>query len=411
MVNPSAPEPAAGWLLIESPVLRPAIGCLLALASCGPANAVVAPVAQSVTIAQYTFDIRLPEGWTLEFLAPLDAPRIIHVVGDQLLIGSHAGKVYRLEPPYTTPDVLASLAGYPHSVVVDDGRLYIARTDGVDALPWTSDLGPLEPGDLEPVVSLPGGRGHDSRTLKRGPDGELYVSLGIAGNCSDQYLGAAYPADDRRGGVFRIDRSTDKARLVPYASGLRNPVGFDWHPESAALHASNNGPDHLGYSVPPEVIARLDEGSFHGMPWFQFDGDELFRDDCIRSEPPRPMTAVSLPVATLPARSAPMDLMFVGEELAAAGLSGHALLAVHGSWATDDGGGSGDPATRREPRIALIEFEDGAAITVHDFLTGFQLADGARWARPVGLATGADGAIYFTSDAGIQGLFRLRHDP
>jgi glucose/arabinose dehydrogenase len=86
-----------------------------------------------------------------------------------------------------------------------------------------------------------------------------------------------------------------------------------------------------------------------------------------------------------------------------------ALVALRGSWGTQPGGGAlGNPATRRAPKIVAVRFEDGRAKRVDDLLTGFQLDDGERWARPVGVAIGPDGALYFTSDSGINGLFRLR---
>ena len=90
-------------------------------------------------------------------------------------------------------------------------------------------------------------------------------------------------------------------------------------------------------------------------------------------------------------------------------LEGDAVVALHGSWATAPRGGFfGDRATRREPKLVLVRFIDGIARRVDDLLTGFQEPDGTRWARPVGVGFGPDGALYFTSDEGGNGLFRLR---
>jgi glucose/arabinose dehydrogenase len=90
-------------------------------------------------------------------------------------------------------------------------------------------------------------------------------------------------------------------------------------------------------------------------------------------------------------------------------LAHDAIVALRGSWGTQPSGGCiGDPASRREPKLVAVRFQDGKAQRVDDLVTGFQLHDGERWARPVGVAVGPDGALYFTSDSGVEGLFRLR---
>ena len=86
-----------------------------------------------------------------------------------------------------------------------------------------------------------------------------------------------------------------------------------------------------------------------------------------------------------------------------------AIVALRGSWGTlPTGGIIGSASTRRPPRLVAVRFKDGEAVRVDDLVTGFQLADGERWARPVGVAVGPDGALYFTSDSETNGLFRLR---
>jgi glucose/arabinose dehydrogenase len=211
------------------------------------------------------------------------------------------------------------------------------------------------------------------------------------------------------GGVLVLDESVTPARLVTYASGLRNPVGFDWHPTSGVLYAGNNGPDHLGYERPPEYFSRLTPGSFHGMPWFQYYDGRVHRDACIDSRPPRPRQAVSIPVASFPARNAPMGVAFVPAGALDARFTDNAVVALRGSWATQPAGDQrGTAATRRAPRIVMVPFAGDRAGAVIDLVSGFQRADGTRLARPVGVAIGADGAVYFTSDSHTQGLFRLR---
>ncbi|NNG11676.1 MAG: sugar dehydrogenase [Halobacteria archaeon] len=393
--------------------------CTLLLITCtGITKPILAQVPeyrqQEIAVEDVTRRVQLPAGYTLEILTTeLDGPRLLSFAANgDLFIGSKSGKVYRLVPPYTRPEVLVTLDNYPHSVTLRRNEILIAQTDGIYHAPYRPGQARVAPESVTRLAALPGGGGHSSRTVGIGPDERVYVSLGISGNCSDQYLGADYPFKDRRGGILVLNEDGDEPRLEPFASGLRNPVGFDWHPQSGVLYASNNGPDHLGFEQPREYFSRVEAGSFHGMPWFQFDGQRVRRDSCVTSQPPRPLSAVSIPVATFPARNAPMAVAFVPAGALDAGLVNDAVVALRGSWGTQPSGKAwGNPATRRPPKLVRVRFEDTTVVGVDDLVTGFQLADGERWARPVGVAIGPDGALYFTSDSGAQALFRLRLTP
>jgi glucose/arabinose dehydrogenase len=390
------------WILLLSAVLY-----------CGFATAGKSPAwrDQELHYDGETWILRVPAGLQLELLTDdLSAPRMLTFLpnGD-LLAGSRDGKVYRLAPPYRQPEVLVTLADYPHSVAWREGELLIAQTGGLYRAPYTPGQARLAEDAVQQLIALPGGGGHNSRTVAIGPNGRVYLALGISGNCSDQYLDESYPVADRRGGVLVLDESGAAPEWRPFASGLRNPVGFDWHPETGELYASNNGPDHLGFEQPPEVFARLTEGSFHGMPWYQYDGRRLQRDRCIGRNPPRAISEVSLPVATFPARNAPMGVAFVPQGGLDGNYAGNAIVALRGSWGTRPSGGPfGSRATRRAPKLLMVRFAQGTAQDVVDFVSGFQRPDGTRLARPVGVAFGPDGALYFTSDAELEGLFRLR---
>ncbi len=385
------------------------LAALLTASLAGPGYALES-ARQTINSNAETYSVWVPLGYRLELLTRgLDGPRLFTFAANgDLLLGSKSGHVYRLAPPYSRPDVLVSLPDYPHSVALRDGEIFIAQSSGLYRAPYRTGQARLDPDALSLLAALPAGGGHSSRTVRVGPDRRVYVSLGISGNCSDEYLDASYPFNQRRGGVLVLDERGARPRLQPFATGLRNPVGFDWHPDSGVLYASNNGPDHLGFEQPPEYFSRLLSGSFHGMPWFQYDGQRLQRDRCIERAPPRPIGEVSPPVATFPARNAPMGVAFVPEGALEAQLESDAIVALRGSWGTQPSGSArGDPATRREPKLVRVRFSQGEAQGVEDFVTGFQLPDGRRWARPVGVGFGPDGALYFTSDSGIEGLFRL----
>ena len=369
---------------------------------------------QSVEVGGRTETARIPAGYWLEVLTEeLAQPRMLSFgADDELFIGSRSGQVYRLLPPYREATSLTRLRGYPHSVVQRDGKLFISRTNGLLSINYVPGQAKLDADDTELVAPIPGGGGHNSRTLRVGPDNRLYVSLGIQGNCTPQLIDERLPFEHRRGGVMVLDETQSPPKWKPIATGLRNPVGFDWHPETGVLYASNNGPDHLGYELPPEYFAKLLPGSFHGMPWYQYDGTNLHRDPCIRGEAPYPPEQVSIPVATFPARNAPMAVEFVTPGAMHASITGDAVVALRGSWGTfPSGGARGDQATRRHPKVVLVRFENGEAVRVDDLITGFQDENGDRWARPAGVALGPDGSLYFASDEEANALFRLSRQP
>jgi glucose/arabinose dehydrogenase len=366
---------------------------------------------QNLTVSGRSWTVSIPDGMHLELLTDrLEQPRLMTFLPNgELLIGSRAGKVYRLQPPYTSAEVLVNLDDYPHSLAYRDGELLIAQTDGLYRAVFRPGQARIDPNDVDLLAALPGGGGHNSRTVAIGPDQRVYLALGISGNCSDEYLDQSYRFDHRRGGVLVLDESGPQPRWQSYASGLRNPVGFDWQPQTHILYASNNGPDHLGYDQPPEYFAKLAPASFHGMPWYQFDGEAIRRDNCIRKPPPRPQGDVSVPVATFPPRNAPMGVAFVPDTAMDPRFHNNAIVALRGSWGTQPAGSRfGERSTRRPPAIMMVRFSQGEVTDVVTVVGGFQRADGQRLARPVGVRIGLDGMLYFTSDSHTEGLFRLR---
>ena len=393
------------FVLVKLKIVSLAYTLLIVFSTIGQAEILpVQLVSQKLQIDKRTYSVQVPSGYVLEIVSTeLNRPRMMSFTpGKELLIGSREGKIYRLQPPYQKVDMLVDVGGYPHSVVVRGQQIYVAKTNGVYQASYIANQ-PVKKKDFNLLAALPSGGGHTSRTIATGPGKKIYLSLGISGNCSNQYLDDSYKVKQRRGGIMLLEETSDPPSWKTYASGFRNPIGFTWQPNSNVMYATNNGPDHWGYEIPGEYFSRVEAGSFHGMPWFQYIDNEIKRDDCIGSQPPR--KDVTIPEVTFPARNAPMGVTFS----TSGKFQNDAVVALHGSWATKpDGGFGGDPSTRRPPKLVLVRFQNQHAQRVDDLVTGFQLDDGSRWARPVDVSFGPDGAIYFTSDSAVNGLFRLR---
>ncbi len=180
---------------------------------------------QTLTLAGTTVTATIPAGYRLELLTDkLDAPRLMAFApnGD-LFIGSRADTIYRLQPPYTRPQVWLRTAGYPHSIAFRAGQMFVAKTDGLYAIAYAPGMTPSKTDRLRLIAALPAGFGHNSRTVAVGPDGRIYVSLGLSGNCSDQYLGAAYPFDAQRGGILVLEEGQGRLVGNPTAAGCVTP--------------------------------------------------------------------------------------------------------------------------------------------------------------------------------------------
>lgn len=358
---------------------------------------------QSLFVGDNGVELQVPKNMRVEFVASLTRPRfMIKGPDNELIIGSRGADIYRVKMPYREVETLVHLSGYIHSTAYRQGTLFAAETGGIWSAPYGGSSSTLDATSFSRIVKLPSDTGgHSSRTVVNGPDDRLYIGIGISGNCSDEYLHNSYSFEKRRGGVFVLNDNI----LQPYSSGLRNPIGLAFHPKTDVLYATNAGPDNLGYDNPPEVLAALADGSFHGMPWFQYIDGKFKSGECAETSSPRPASQAVAPAALFPARSTPEGIVFLSGAALGTELDGSAVVAIHGSWATKPGQGS---QSRRPPQLSLVIFEDERPVRVENLITGFQRPDGSRFARPCGVIIGGDGHLYFTSDDGeVTGLFRL----
>lgn len=267
----------------------------------------------------------------------------------------------------------------PHGFDFADGKLYvgeggaIARVDYEESDPDTLRT-PGAPSRI--VTGIPEGENHWSRTLRVGPDGMLYLSVGSSCN-------ACLEKDPRRAALLRyaIDGSGEEI----YASGLRNSVGFDWRPGTRELYATDNGRDLLGDDTPPCELNRIERGGFYGWPYAW--GMNQTDPDFGVGQPARIAASIP-PVHAFGAHQAPLGMRFLRHESQPADYHGAALVALHGSWNRSELSGY---------KVVSLHWDADGRISQRDFFTGFQVGDDVI-GRPVDIAEGPDGAIYVSDD-------------
>jgi len=268
-----------------------------------------------------------------------------------------------------------------HGITLHDGRIYLATPETVYAAQLFSNgnLGQLE----EVVTGLPSGGQHPNRTIAFGPDGRLYITIGSTCN--------SCPDDDPRNATMQV-AEPDGANVTTYASGLRNTLGFGWHPETGVLWGMDHGSDWRGDDQPPEELNRLSEGADYGWPYCFGDRQP---DPFLANDPPGATKAeycalTEPPALTYQAHSAPIGMVFYTADSFPADYQGDAFVAMRGSW------------NRSRPvgyEIVHVSFENGEPIGFETFLSGFLLEDGqSQFGRVAGLLVAQDGSLLIAED-------------
>ena len=191
---------------------------------------------------------------------------------------------------------------------------FVADSDAVLSFPYHSGDTEIKSAATE-LTALPAGtiNHHWTKSLLASPDGQhLYVGVGSNSNAAENGL----DAERERAAVWQIDIKTGKHRL--YASGLRNPVGLAWQPQSGALWVAVNERDELGNQVPPDYMTALHDGGFYGWP-FSYYGQQV--DDRVKPQNPALVATALVPDYALGAHTASLGLAWSGRRRFAAALS------------------------------------------------------------------------------------------
>jgi glucose/arabinose dehydrogenase len=330
--------------------------------------------------------IRVPEGWRIELFARVPNARLLRFSpgGDLLVSVPRRGEVRLLAPDADgdgrsdSSRALVDGLSRPHGLDFHGGWLYVAETDAVGRIAFDPAAGTVS-GPFERVVTgLPAGGNHWTRTLRFGPDGRMYVSVGSSCNVCEE-------DDPRRAALLRFGPDGSGAEI--HATGLRNTVGFDWHPGTGELYGTDNGRDLLGDDFPPCELNRIVAGGFYGWPV----ANGARRPDPDLGAGQEARIAASLPpVHDFRAHNAPLGIHFVRGAAAPPALRGAALVALHGSW----------NRTRKDGyKVVSLHWGADGRIVERDFVWGF-LEDENVIGRPVDVAEGPDGAFYVSDDYG-----------
>jgi glucose/arabinose dehydrogenase len=204
----------------------------------------------------------------------------------------------------------------------------------------------------------------------------MYVSIGSSCNaCSE--------TDPRRAAIVRYRPDGSGEQI--FATGLRNAVGFDWHPITAALYANDNGRDLLGDDFPPCELNRVVEGGFYGWPFA--NGANVPDPDFGAGQEARIAAAIP-PVHDYPAHNAPLGLAFLRSAKLPLAYRNAAVSALHGSW---------NRSRKDGYKVVSLHWGTDGEIEQRDFVTGFE-RDEDVIGRPVDVAEGPDGAVYISDD-------------
>ena len=338
--------------------------------------------------------IRLPEGFRIAVYAQgvQNARAMAMGPGGTLFVGSRrAGNVYAVQDrdgDFVADAVIVLDSGLrmPSGVAFRDGALYVAEVSRV--LRYDDIENRLED-PPEPVVvnaGFPSDRHHGWKFIRFGPDGKLYVPVGAPCNVCER-------SDPRYATIMRMN--PDGTDLEVYVSGVRNTVGFDWHPATGELWFTDNGRDLMGNDIPADELNRVTEAGQHfGFPYHHGIGvpDPEYGGK-------RPLDSMVAPAQELGPHVAAVGMRFYTGGMFPSEYRHQAFIAEHGSWNRDSKIGY---------RITLVRLDGNDAVGYEDFAAGW-LEDEEVYGRPADVEVMPDGSLLVSDDyAGM--IYRITHD-
>jgi glucose/arabinose dehydrogenase len=326
--------------------------------------------------------IHLPEGFHIDLYAyPVPGARsLARSSSGTVYVGTREDRVYAVrdrDGDHRAEEILVVASGLhsPNGVAIREGSLYVAeisrvlRFDAIDA---------KLPHPPTPVVvknAFPSNEHHGWKFIAFGPDGKLYVPVGAPCN-------VCLSANPVYAALHRMN--PDGTGLELYASGIRNTVGFDWHPVTHELWFTDNGRDFLGDDAPPDELDRAPGPGLHfGFPFCH--GGDIADPEYGEGHP---CSGYTPPVQKLGPHVAALGMRFYTGSMFPESYRGQIFIAEHGSW---------NRSTRIGYRVSLVRLEGDHAVSYEPFAQGW-LSNGSVWGRPVDVLVMPDGALLVSDD-------------
>jgi len=271
----------------------------------------------------------------------------------------------------------------PFGMALVGNDLYVANADALLRFPYA-------PGQTEitasgsKITDLPAGLNHHwTKNVIASPDGsKLYVTVGSNSNIGENGM----DIEEGRAAIWEVERASGSKRL--FASGLRNPNGLAWEPQTGVLWTAVNERDEIGSDLVPDYITSVQDGGFYGWPWSYY-GQHV--DQRVQPQNPEMVAKALVPDYALGPHTASLGIAFAANSKLP-GLQQGLFVGQHGSW-------------NRQPhsgyKVIFVPFSDGqpAGMPV-DVLTGFLNAEGQAQGRPVDVLVDSQGALLVTDDVG-----------
>jgi len=345
-------------------------------------------VACFVSVACWALeDIELPDGFKIEEYASVPNARSL-ALGDKgtVFVSTRRGRsVYAVVADGQGTRTIELLDGLksPNGIAFHEGDLYVAEIDRVTR--YTNIESRLHDAPAAEVlaIDLPSKKHHGWRYIGFGPDGKLYISIGIPCNiCKEAGFGQ----------IVRMN--ADGSERETYADGVRNSVGFTWHPDTGDLWFTDNGRDMLGDDLPPDELNQANApGQHFGYPYCHAGEipDPKFGDGKNCSE-------FRSPARLLGPHVAPLGVKFYTGDMFPAKYRGQVFIAEHGSW---------NRSKKVGYRVTQVNLVDGVPVSYEPFATGW-LQNEAVSGRPVDLLVLADGSMLVSDDHAGK-LYRISY--